>query len=215
MEINRELFVGSWNVYAEASISQLELQENGKYLHSLWNGLHSHWGAWSIQQDSSFHILRLDLQGAQPETYNGPNGPVPMQWPPFEAWVINQVFPDHAAISVFGGLLVRRSLISPSPTAVQPQQSAMGAATPPHPIPGPIGGPAVVHPQMAIPPRAPAIPMPQPLPVLPLTTTQFPSILKQWADLHTAALQSALQANLDSSNAMHNFAKQFTAYARS
>jgi hypothetical protein len=112
VEINREPFVGSWNVYAEASVSQLELQENGKYLHSLWDGAQSHWGIWSVQAEGSFSILRLDLQGAQPESYKGPNGPVQIQWPPFEAWAIQQIFPDHAAISILGGFLVRKSVMS-------------------------------------------------------------------------------------------------------
>lgn len=105
MEINRESLVGSWNVYFNATVSELELQANGRYLHTLWGGAQSHWGMWSIQQDGSFNVLRLDLQGAQPETHNGPYGPVQMQWPPYEAWVIQGVLPNQ--IAIYGGLLIR------------------------------------------------------------------------------------------------------------
>ncbi|HLJ30226.1 MAG TPA: hypothetical protein VKY85_26195 [Candidatus Angelobacter sp.] len=149
MDINRESFIGVWNLYAGLSSSELDLQANGEYLHAFLGGAQSHWGVWSIQQDRGFNVLRLDLQGAQPEIYNGPFGPITMQWPPYEAWAIIEVLPNQVAI--YGGLLVRRVPIFPSVQA-PPVATVMQAPRP-------------VVPQASQPPQAQARSLqPSPLP---------------------------------------------------
>jgi hypothetical protein len=49
--MDREAFIGLWDLYHGKLHSELLLQTDGSYHHSLMGGVQSHWGAWSWMQN--------------------------------------------------------------------------------------------------------------------------------------------------------------------
>jgi hypothetical protein len=146
-------------------------------------GVQSHWGAWSLDAKHTPPLLILQLHGAEPPVYNGPLGPIRINWPNSETWAVLTV--QQNQICFFNGLMVRRAFVTLAANGATVSDSA--------PILPPV------------PPQAPAITVPPPQysapPAPPPPDAHQDSILTQWQKTNADTMKAwqdtfqATQAN--------------------
>jgi hypothetical protein len=120
-----EAMAGEWDVYSNGVHSTLKLMPDGTFTHMLWGGVQGYWGHWSLLQAPEGPVLRFDLAGAQPEVYNGFSGPMTMQWPQQENWLITGMMGNQ--ITTTDSILQRKGAqqaAAPFPSFVQQWQNA-------------------------------------------------------------------------------------------
>jgi hypothetical protein len=187
--MDRESFIGLWDVYAGPTHSELLLQTDDTYVHSVWGGAQSHWGLWSLCSQAGHSLLVLELKGAQPLVFSGPFGPVPMNWPKAESWAVLEVRLNQ--VNFYGGLMVRRAFaIAQEMPGMGTQPAAsfqLSAAQPPPAIELPQDIPAMTLP----PPTYSAPPLPPP------PDTHNAEVLNQWHSLNMEMYKANRQTAID------------------
>ena len=186
--MDRESFVGLWDMYCGWVHSELLLTD-GTYNHSLWGGVQSHWGAWSLVDQNGQSFLVLELKGAQPPAYPSLLGMVSMNWPSTETWAVTTVQPND--IYFYHAHIKRRVLagLPAAPVAANSFFSALQLPTLP-PIPAFPQIPEMPPPVMNF-PQMPALTLPPPEysappPPPPPDAHQSP-VMAQWLDSVNAA----------------------------
>jgi hypothetical protein len=186
--MDRESFIGLWDVFTGSTHSELLLQTDGTYGHSLWGGAQSHWGQWSLRNQDGHPLLVLELKGAQPTVFISPFGPVPMNWPKAESWVLSAVQPNQ--VNFYGGLMLRRAFAVPQGMPIVERQS------PPAEIPKQVPATAA-----EIPKEMPAMTLPPPAysapPLPPPPDPHSAEVMKQWQSLNLEMYKAHRQANID------------------
>lgn len=134
-----EPFVGTWDIYAGPTQSELILKPDGSYSHSFWGGAQGHWGTWSVENLGGNAVLVMQLQGAAPTQMNGPLGPQPIQWPVAEQWAIASVQPNQ--VNLYGALMIRRF-----------PQMATATTAPAGGFPDPVTNPPATQPPVQVSP---------------------------------------------------------------
>ncbi len=212
--MERESFVGTWDVHVGPSPSALLLNPDGTYLCVSWGGPRSHWGRWSLANHNGQPCLVLQLAGAQPLVEFGPYGPQPVQWSPFESLVLTGSQPDR--VDFQGGVMQRRArpgqaarpawAPATQPFAPQPPAGAFSAMPPgvmppgmqpPFPIPPapapPPPGVAGMPPAPVTAASMPPAPIPQVPPVPPPPVHD--DVAAQWQQFHRPMPETAQGAN--------------------
>jgi hypothetical protein len=179
--MNRESFIGLWDMYCGWVHSELLLQTDNSYRHSLWGAVQSHWGVWSLVEQAGQPYLLLELRGAQPAAYPGLTGMVPMNWPETETWAITAVTPNQ--INFYQGHMVRRAFVQPPSAPWMGMPFFAGVKLP--------TAPPIPFPQIPIPPPPPVMTFPPvaysaPTPPPPPDAHQSP-VMAQWMDSMKAA----------------------------
>jgi hypothetical protein len=185
--MDREPFIGLWDMYCGWVHSELLLQTDGTYNHSLWGNVQSHWGVWSLVDRDGQTFLTLELRGAQPQAYPSLLGMVPMSWPSTETWAVTTVQPDDIW---FYHAHMRRRAFAGAPALPSALLSAMQLPTPP-PIPAFPQIPAMPAPPVMDFAQMPAMTLPPPeysAPPPPLPPDAHQSqVMAQWLDSVNAA----------------------------
>src|SRR5271165_4938773 len=185
--VDRESFIGFWDFYSGRLHSELLLQSDGNYHHALMGGIQSHWGVWSVDAKHTPPLLLLELHGAEPPVYNGPLGPIRINWPKSESWAVLTV--QDSQICFFNGLMVRRAFVA---------FSGAGASE--------VAGAPILPP---VPPQAPPINLPPAQYSAPASPPppedHQDSVLTQWQKTNAdtmKAWQDAMKTTQDNFNQM-------------
>lgn len=104
-----QMLIGIWDVQGGGMQSEVLFNADHTYVNTLAGGMQQHWGTWSIMQNGGIYFIVFQIKGAQPQSFVGPLGTVPIQWPTSETWTITNIEPNH--ISIYGGELYRRGAV--------------------------------------------------------------------------------------------------------
>lgn len=219
MDLQAEAFVGVWDVYSGPMHCELMLMPDGTYRNTLWGGVQMHWGRWSLREVQGHIVLHFELDGAQPDVHAGPFGPIPMNWPSAESWVI--IGAQVNQVAVYGGMMLRRQTLASIPRGASAQMPEVSAPT--QFLPGSQGAPdpspeapptAPIPAQVTIaPPPIPAQFAPAPPP--PAPDPHWAEINRQWQDLHSEMIKSAQAATFKRSEIVHQGNQKFLDYLKS
>jgi hypothetical protein len=209
--MDRQSFAGLWDFYCFPVHSELLLEADGHYHHAMLGAVQSHWGAWALEDREGQSVLQLELHGAQPVTFPGPFGGVPVAWPNSETWAVTAVAPNE--IDFFHGRMVRRNFVAlpKTPVGVAPvtlkaaPDASSGKETAAATSAAPASGASV--PEAAL-PQAGSVPAGHDAPVMANWRKLSPDQMQMWQD-SMKAIQGAY------AGMQQNVGKAYTAMQQS
>jgi hypothetical protein len=129
---DRSSFVGDWDLYSGPMHTELHLDGDGTYVHTLWGAVRKHWGNWSLENQFGVTFLVLRLVDAYPRNEAGPFGWQPVPWPSVEAWGVARN--DGVTVMLAGAWMTRKGAVTNAvPTYVPPADLAAALPPPAYP----------------------------------------------------------------------------------